>query len=81
MFKIGDLVKLDAVYHPERHPPMGTMGIVIHVEDWHEETPADFDGESKLPSLEQFIRVHWACAPNTEDQCYSNTRLKMVKTC
>ena len=28
MFKIGDLVKLDASYHPERHPPMGTMGIV-----------------------------------------------------
>ena len=73
MFKIGDLVKLDAVYHPERHPPMGTMGIVTHVEDW--------DNVDQGADVEQFVRVHWAGGPNTKEQCYSNTRLKMVKTC
>ena len=73
MFKIGDLVKLDATYHPERHPPMGTMGIVIHVEDW-----GDVNSSA---DVEQFVRVHWAGGPNTDEQCYSCTRLKMVKTC
>ena len=73
MFKIGELVKLDATYHPERHPPMGTMGIVIHVEDW-----GDVNSSA---DVEQFVRVHWAGGPNTDEQCYSCTRLKMVKTC
>ncbi len=74
MFKIGDLVKLDfPTYHPERHPPMGTMGIVIHVEDWGDVISST--------DVEQFVRVHWAGGPNTDDQCYSCTRLKMVKTC
>ena len=39
MFKIGDLVKLDATYDPYRHPPMGTMGIVTYVEDWGDVNP------------------------------------------
>ncbi len=69
MFKIGDFVKLDATYHPDRHPPMGTIGVVINVEDWD------------LTGIEQFVRVHWAGGPNTDEQCYSSTRLKMVKTC
>jgi hypothetical protein len=73
MFKIGDLVKLDATYHPERHPPMGTMGVVIHVEDWGDVNPS--------ADVEQFVRVHWVGGPNTNEQCYSCTRLKMVKTC
>lgn len=72
MFKIGDLVKLDATYHPERHPPMGTIGIVVHVEDWTE------FGSS---NLEQFVRVFWAGGPNTDEQCYADSRLKMVKAC
>ena len=53
MFKIGDLVKLDATYHPERHPPMGTIGIVTHIEDWGDINPCGDD-------VEQFVRVHWA---------------------
>ncbi len=73
MFKIGDLVKLDAVYNPERHPPMGTIGIVLYVEDWSPTTPD--------PDNHQFVRVHWAGGPNTKEQCYADTRLKMVKTC
>ena len=74
MFKIGDLVKLDASYHPERHPPMGTIGIVIHIEDWGDINPCDDE-------VEQFIRVHWAGGPNTDEQCYADSRLKMVKAC
>jgi hypothetical protein len=73
MFKIGDLVKLDAVYHPERHPPPGTMGVVIYVEDWSDiATSSD---------VEQFLRVYWAGGPNTDEQCYASTRLKMVNPC
>ena len=74
MFKIGDLVKLDATYHPERHPPMGTIGIVTHIEDWGDINPCDDE-------VEQFIRVHWAGGPNTNEQCYADSRLKMVKAC
>ena len=74
MFKIGDLVKLDATYHPDRHPPMGTIGIVIHIEDWGDINPCGDE-------VEQFIRVHWAGGPNTNEQCYADSRLKMVKEC
>jgi hypothetical protein len=74
MFKIGDLVKLDATYHPERHPPMGTIGVVIHIEDWGDIIRCGDD-------VEQFIRVHWAGGPNTDEQCYADSRLKMVKAC
>ena len=49
MFKIGDLVKLDASYHPERHPPMGTIGIVIHIEDWGDINPCDDEVEQFIP--------------------------------
>jgi hypothetical protein len=73
MFKVGDLVKLDSSYDPQRHPPIGTMGIVTHVEDWSDVAPSS--------NLEQFVRVHWACGPNTDEQCYADTCLKMVKTC
>lgn len=77
MFRVGDLVKLDATYDPYRHPPMGTMGIVTHIEDW-----GDLDPPTSVGQLaSQFVRVHWAGGPNTKEQCYSNTRLKMVKTC
>ena len=75
MFKIGDLVKLDATYHPERHPPMGTIGIVTHIEDW-----SDVDPNAEW-HVEQFVRVHWAGGPNTGEQCYADSRLKMVKAC
>jgi hypothetical protein len=73
MFKIGDLVKLDASYHPERHPPMGTIGVVFYVEDWGDVNPS--------ADVEQFVRVHWAGGPNTDEQCYADSRLKMVKAC
>lgn len=72
MFKIGDLVKLDASYHPERHPPMGAMGIVTHVEDWSDLCDNGVD---------QFVRVHWAGGPNSDEQCYTDTSLKMVHPC
>ena len=78
MFKIGDLVKLDATYHPERHPPMGTIGVVINVEDWGDIHLSDHENSQRV---EQFIRVHWAGGPNTDEQCYADSRLKMVKTC
>ena len=29
MFKIGDLVQMDNQFSPDRHPPMGTYGIVM----------------------------------------------------
>ena len=73
MFKIGDLVKLDASYHPERHPPMGTMGIVTHVEDWGD--------ICDTAHVDQFVSVHWAGGPNTDEQCYADTCLKMVQSC
>jgi hypothetical protein len=73
MYKIGDLVKLDATYDPYRHPPMGTVGIVTHIEDWGDVNPS--------ADVEQFVRVHWAGGPNTNEQCYADSRLKMVKEC
>ena len=78
MFKIGDLVKLDATYDPYRHPPMGTMGIVTHIEDWDDIDLTDHENSQRV---EQFIRVHWAGGPNTDEQCYADSRLKMVKAC
>ena len=29
----------------------------------------------------KFVRVFWAGGPNTDEQCYADSRLKMVKAC
>ena len=34
MFNVGDLVKLNGGFSQRRHPPMGTYGVVINIEDW-----------------------------------------------
>lgn len=77
-FNIGDLVQMDNQFSPERHPPMGTYGIVTDVEDWDEPV---FDGNSdsdELVEADQFVRVHWAHHKNNDDQCYLNVSLKKV---
>ena len=71
-FKKGDLVQMDNQFSPDRHPPMGTLGIVIHVED--------FEGENeRMADVEQFVRVHWAHHKNSGDQCYIDASLKKVE--
>jgi len=78
-FKKGDLVQMDNQFCSTRHPPMGTYGLVIGVEDWGDPV---FDGNSdsnELHEAEQFVRVHWAHDKNTGDQCYMNTSLKKVE--
>ena len=71
MFKIGDLVQMDNQFSPDRHPPMGTYGIVINVED--------FEGENeRMADVEQFVRVHWAHHKNSGDQCYIDASLKKI---
>jgi hypothetical protein len=52
---------------------MGTIGVVFYVEDWGDVNPS--------ADVEQFVRVHWAGGPNTDEQCYADSRLKMVKAC
>jgi len=78
-FKKGDLVQMDNQFSLDRHPPMGTYGIITDVEDWGD--PA-FDGNTdsdELLKAEQFIRVHWAHHKNSGDQCYLDISLKKVE--
>ena len=79
MFKVGDLVKMDNQFSPDRHPPMGTYGIVIHAEDWGDPASDGNSDSNELHEAEQFIRVHWAHHKNSGDQCYMNTSLKKVE--
>ena len=90
MFKVGDLVQLDTYFNPERHPPLGTMGVVIDVESFGDVLD-DFEPTMKkncephiTESLEpgnQLIRVQWAHSKNFDEQCYVSSSLKMVVAC
>jgi hypothetical protein len=90
MFKVGDLVQLDTYFNPERHPPLGTMGVVIDVESFGDVLD-DFEPPPKkkcephiTESLEpgyQLIRVQWAHSKNFDEQCYVSSSLKMVVAC
>jgi len=81
MYKIGDLVKLDAAFQPERHPPMGTYGIVVDVEDCPGEFHDSNSDSDEMVDMEQYVRVHWTFGPNSKEQCYMDGSLKMVKEC
>ena len=70
MFKIGDLVKLNAAFDKDKHPPMGTLGIITDVEDWSD--------CNSLEEYEQFLRVHWAHNNNFDTQCYLNSSVLLV---
>jgi len=78
LFKIGDLVQMDNQFSPERHPPMGTYGIVIDVEDWRGEDYGSNSHSNELVEVEQFINVHWAHHLNGKEQCYTEASLKLV---
>jgi len=79
VFNVGDLVQMDNQFDLDRHPPMGTYGIVVDVENWEQEMP---DGNSEnnelLYNVDQFVRVHWAHHKNHDDQCYIDASLKKV---
>ena len=90
MFKVGDLVQLDSYFNPERHPPLGTMGVVIDVESFGDVLD-DFEPPPKkncelhladgLDPGYQIIRVQWAHPNNFDEQCYVSSSLKMVVAC
>jgi hypothetical protein len=79
MFKVGDLVKLNASFSLDGHPPMGTLGIVTDVEEWDWgsfiDDTSDFSG---LAYHDQLIRVHWSSGPNKHTQVYVDSSLKKV---
>jgi len=81
MFKKGDLVQMDNQFSPDWHPPMGTYGVVVEVENWEHEMPVH-DGNSAnselLHDVDQFVRVRWANHPNHNDQCYMDASLKKI---
>ena len=79
MFKIGDLVQMDNQFCSTSHPPMGTYGIIIYVEDWSDPVDDGNSDSNELHAAEQFIRVHWAHHKNTSNQCYMDTSLKKVE--
>lgn len=82
MFKVGDLVKLNAAYDLDRHPPLGTLGIVTHSEAWDWGKLVDSNGDSEPPQkVEQFIRIHWGHPLNTDEQCYVGSAIQLVKSC
>ena len=60
MFKVGDLVKLNAGYNQERHPPMFTYGFVTSVENLGE--PDRY--------CKQLVKVEWAHERNDDEQTY-----------
>ena len=65
--------------NPEKHPPIGTYGIVINVEDWEDSSiganlPAKAKGD-----IDQFVCVHWAHHQNDDDQIYFETSLKKAR--
>ena len=69
MFKVGDLVKLNAGFSQRRHPPMGTYGVVTSIEDWK-------DPDDK--KYKQLVKVEWAHPRNYNDQLYMNCSLKLA---
>jgi hypothetical protein len=79
MFKVGDLVKLNASFSLDSHPPMGTLGIVTNVENWDWES---FIGDNcDFPTEEnhnQLICVHWSHGPNNNTQVYVNSSLERI---
>jgi len=79
-FKKGDLVQMDNQFSPDRHPPMGTYGLVIDVEDWDEPTIDGNSTDGVTVEVDQFVRVHWAHDKNGGDQCYIDASLKKVET-
>ena len=84
MFKVGDLVQLDSYFNPERHPPMGTMGVVIETECFGEvleETKCEPHLAEGIELGYQIIRVRWAHPHNFDEQCYVSSSLKMVVPC
>ena len=79
MFKVGDLVKLNMQFSPDRHPPVGTHGIVIDVELWDIGQVYDSNGPANdLVDVEQFVKVHWAHENNSNDQTYLNSALRLA---
>ena len=88
MFKVGDLVQLDSYFNPERHPPMGTMGVVIETEYFGDVLGEDYtESKCEIHLAEgidpgyQIIRVQWAHPNNFDEQCYVSSSLKMVVPC
>jgi hypothetical protein len=78
LFEVGDLVKMDNQFSPERHPPMGTYGLVTRVENWHDECHDSNSDSDELVDIGQFINVCWAHHLNFNDQCYTEASLKLV---
>ncbi|MHA2404540.1 MAG: hypothetical protein ACXADH_16190 [Candidatus Kariarchaeaceae archaeon] len=79
MFKVGDLVELNASFSLDNHPPMGTLGVVTSVEDWDWGSFTDSNCESAtLQGHDQLICVHWSCGPNKPTQVYVDSSLKKV---
>lgn len=78
LFKIGDLVQLDNQFCPERHPPMGTYGVVIDVEDCRGTFHDSNSDSDELVDIEQYVSVHWAHHLNVKEQCYTEVSLKKV---
>jgi hypothetical protein len=77
LFEVGDLVKMDNQFSPERHPPMGTYGLVTRVENWKEEVSSS-DNHQATADIGQFINVCWAHHLNFNSQCYTEASLKLV---
>ena len=67
-FKVGDLVKLNGGFSQRRHPPMGTYGVVINIEDWKDPDEG---------RLKQLVKVEWAHPRNYNDQTYMNCSLEL----
>jgi len=70
MFKKGDLVQLESEFDWYRHPPRGTMGVVM----WTEQATATAYG----PKVEQHLKIHWAHHGYTQDNTYLNNAIKLV---
>jgi hypothetical protein len=79
MFKVGDLVKLNASFSLDGHPPMGTLGIVTDVEEWDLGSFIDDNNEFAVGQYhDQLIQVHWSCGPNKHTQVYVDSSLEKV---
>ena len=78
MFNVGDLVQMDNQFCSTRHPPMGTYGIVIDVENWHGQFADGNSDSDEVIDVEQFVNVHWAHHLNSDEQCYTEVSLKRI---
>jgi hypothetical protein len=82
VFKVGDLVILDASFHQDRHPPVGTYGFVTSVEDWDLDGFANFADSNSDSDVErhckQLVQVNWAHQRNDDVQAYMDYCLKMA---